>query len=532
MSAQSQAPSAGLFVRNATGLVRELSGFDAFNLVFSAILIPVGISQALGFDPAAFPGANLVISFLIAAVVMAAFGVVYLYLTMSMPRSGGDYVWVSRILHPGLGFIANATLTFVFLTWISFNFTTMLGYFGPAVFSVWGASGAFATWLSSQTAEIIISTILAGLFTLLMLFGTRRAAWYMRVMFWIVWIGMAVWLVGMAVTPTAGFLARFTGAAHLTPAGLAALAVQNGYRAPGAGTNWGLTLLAMIYAFQVYTGFQWTGYFAGEIRNVRRTAVTSILGSLLVSAILYMLGTWLVYKTAGYNFFSALVWLGYNHASALPAGITAVLPGLVRYLALPGVLRDYVGLAFLISILWWTPTGFLLGTRNLFSWAFDGLLPQSLADVDERFHSPVKAVLTIGIVVALLNVLNIYLGLSALLINIIAVMSVAFVIVALAGALFPYRRPDLWETAPAMVRTRIAGIPFITIAGVFSVAAWLFVLGVALFTPYFGLSVNFTAMAEAFAVPILAAIYYLIWSARQRSAGHDMSMLYHAIPPE
>ena len=29
-----------MFTRNATGLVRELNAFDAFNLVFSAVLIP------------------------------------------------------------------------------------------------------------------------------------------------------------------------------------------------------------------------------------------------------------------------------------------------------------------------------------------------------------------------------------------------------------------------------------------------------------------------------------------------------------
>jgi hypothetical protein len=32
-----------MFVRNATGLVRELTPFHAFNLVFAAILAPVGI---------------------------------------------------------------------------------------------------------------------------------------------------------------------------------------------------------------------------------------------------------------------------------------------------------------------------------------------------------------------------------------------------------------------------------------------------------------------------------------------------------
>src|SRR5919202_1436286 len=84
-----------LFTRNATGLVRELSAFDAFNLV-------------------------------------------YLYFTTLMPRSGGDYVWVSRTLHPSLGFIVNFSLTFVFLTWGAFNFTFMLSVVGPAAAYVAG----------------------------------------------------------------------------------------------------------------------------------------------------------------------------------------------------------------------------------------------------------------------------------------------------------------------------------------------------------------------------------------------------------
>src|ERR1700728_473299 len=48
--AGAQPPGGGrtLFVRNATGLVRELSAFDAFNLVFSAVLIPVAASTQRG----------------------------------------------------------------------------------------------------------------------------------------------------------------------------------------------------------------------------------------------------------------------------------------------------------------------------------------------------------------------------------------------------------------------------------------------------------------------------------------------------
>src|SRR5207253_8096887 len=116
--AQPPMSSRNLFTRNATGLVRELSAFDAFNLVFSAVLIPVGITQVMGFAPQFWPHANMFVSFLIATPLVACFGLVYLYFTSLMPRSGGDYVWVSRTLHPSLGFLVNFSLTFVFLTWV------------------------------------------------------------------------------------------------------------------------------------------------------------------------------------------------------------------------------------------------------------------------------------------------------------------------------------------------------------------------------------------------------------------------------
>ncbi len=115
-----------MFVRNATGLVRELTAFDAFNLVFAAVLIPVGISQALNFGAAAFPGANIALAFILGAILLLGFGGVYVYFTLAMPRSGGDYVWVSRSLHPFFGFVVNVTLTFVFVNWVAFNFTTMM----------------------------------------------------------------------------------------------------------------------------------------------------------------------------------------------------------------------------------------------------------------------------------------------------------------------------------------------------------------------------------------------------------------------
>src|ERR1700730_18877881 len=93
-------PLGAVYSRNSTGLVRDLNGFDAFNLCFSAVAVPIGITQAFLFAPALFPGINVAWSFVVATVMALFFGLVYLYFTQWMPRAGGDYVWVSRILHP------------------------------------------------------------------------------------------------------------------------------------------------------------------------------------------------------------------------------------------------------------------------------------------------------------------------------------------------------------------------------------------------------------------------------------------------
>ena len=92
-----------LFVRRSTGLVREASAIDAaiFNAVFSA---PVGATLAWGvfFALAAFPGSDLITATLIAFVLNIPVLIMMGLLAASMPRTGGDYVWVSRILSPPL----------------------------------------------------------------------------------------------------------------------------------------------------------------------------------------------------------------------------------------------------------------------------------------------------------------------------------------------------------------------------------------------------------------------------------------------
>ena len=530
--AQPPGGSRNLFVRNATGLVRELSAFDAFNLVFSAVLIPVGITEVMAFTPTFWPHANMLVSFLIATPLVATCGLVYLYYTVIMPRSGGDYVWVSRTLSPFFGFFANFSLTFVFLTWIAFNFTYMLSVMGPAAAYVGGWHGA---WLTSpgKGELMLIATVLTVLFTILMVFGVRAVARYMLVTFVIVWVGMIAWLVAMAIGSHAHFIASWN--AHTPPkfhyAGVLAQANHYGFNLAG-GIAIGATLFGMIYSFQVYTGFQWTGYFAGEIRNVRRTATTSILGGLLFAAIGYVLGVALIYKYYGFNFFGSVVFMGLGGGSAhwtLP--FLPYLPSLVNFLPGAQWILVFIALCFVVSILWWTPTGFMLGTRNMFAWSFDRLAPEKLTTVSDRFHTPVIATITIGCVVELLNYLNIYQGLGAYLLNIIAVMALAFIIVSVSAVIAPWRRPQLHSQGPGWARRRLAGLPMITWVAAISAISWIFVIIVAFHTG-FGGTFGLKPMVEAFTAPAIGVVYYVGVRLYRRSQGMRFAQTFAEIPPE
>jgi len=121
--------------------------------------------------------------------------------------------------------------------------------------------------------------------------------------------------------------------------------------------------------------------------------------------------------------------------------------------------------------------------------------------------------------------------LSALLINVIAVMAVAFIAVALAAIVMPFTRPDLFNSAPAMVRASIAGVPWLTIAGVVMLLSWAFVLYVTFATTAFG-QVAPISMIEAFAVPILGVLYYLVIRLVRERQGIHLKAAFQEIPPE
>ena len=106
-----------VFLRDATGLVRALTAFDMFIASLSIVSLG-GAAGATMVLLGLYPGADLVGVFTIGLIPTIAFVVVYSIMTAAFPRSGGEYIWVSRIAGPTLGFTYGWMMQFSFLFFI------------------------------------------------------------------------------------------------------------------------------------------------------------------------------------------------------------------------------------------------------------------------------------------------------------------------------------------------------------------------------------------------------------------------------
>ena len=101
-----------LYTRRSSGLVREMSGTAALMGSVCIVNLPIA-AVTLMLLPFAFPGASMPLSVLLSFVPATILGGVYILFGIMMPRSGGDYVFNGRALHPAVGFAAN----FNFVVW-------------------------------------------------------------------------------------------------------------------------------------------------------------------------------------------------------------------------------------------------------------------------------------------------------------------------------------------------------------------------------------------------------------------------------
>ena len=117
MATESVSGTPTLFLRNATGLVRGWSVRDS--IIYACLatnFVTLGIYEFTFAGPA-FPKGQFITSIIISAILVSFLVVAYSGLIVTIPRAGGDYVWQTRILGSGIGFVMAAT-GWWFILWL------------------------------------------------------------------------------------------------------------------------------------------------------------------------------------------------------------------------------------------------------------------------------------------------------------------------------------------------------------------------------------------------------------------------------
>jgi APA family basic amino acid/polyamine antiporter len=532
--------ASGLFLRKSSGLVREFGGRDVF--VFNTIGYALGLVLAVVplLMAGAVPRANVLLTVALGTVLTLANALTYGYLSAAMPRSGGEYVYLGRVVHPAVGFTAN---------W-GFTWSQLLGLGLYASFTVnFGIAVAFLTLgnVLDSTGLVTLGedvakqwpTFLLGTVMILAVLGVLAAGPRVvrRVLNWMfvpAMIGSIVTLLVLLTTSKAEFVARFNDfmasrADGQTYQGILDSASQAGYT--HQASTLGALLLAVPIGYYIYIGFTYSTYIGGEVKEPAKTQPRMILATLAFAAVMYLLCLWRFYDIVGQDFINSVVFLNDTEAgSGLP--VDPVLNLFTGIMTGSTILNVLMAVSF---FLWNFMLLFVIAmvcTRNLFAWSVDRVLPDAITKVDRRFHAPWVATLIIVAAAEILLALYVFTTIFQNVSNYIALFSIAFWMASWAAILLPYRRPEIFNTAPDYVQRRVGGIPVITLLGVANLVLFTMVLYSAFKLPAFSGPTGTSAVLFVVGIYVAGAAIYFAAKAIQKRRGVNLELLYREIPPE
>src|SRR3984893_9179115 len=198
-----------LFLRKATGLVRGWSVRDS--LIYACLatnFVTLGIYEFTFAGPA-FPKGQLITTVLIGGIWVSFLVIAYAGLIVTIPRAGGDYVWQTRILGSGIGFVMAATgWWFILWLWapIYGNILSVI-FFQPLWATLGSPSGA--AWFASKPGIFVVCLITIAIAIVLRSLGM---AGYARIQKWCFYGGLvafAVIVVLLLVNSHASFVSSF-----------------------------------------------------------------------------------------------------------------------------------------------------------------------------------------------------------------------------------------------------------------------------------------------------------------------------------
>jgi amino acid transporter len=460
-----------------------------------------------------------------------------------MPRAGGDYVWQSRVLTGGVAFVLSVTGWWFILWYWAPVYGNILNVevFQPlaAIFK-WDGVLDFLGKDTGLFTVILITVLLAGFLVSLGMEGYAKVQKYC---FYIGFIGLGIMFLVMLFGSRAGFQSAFDQEAQNL------FGVNNAYAqtlkdagganvVPNLGFSplFGDTLLLIPFLCFWILWPNWGATLYGEVRGASdfKRVMTGMMWGLWVTIAVALVFLLLASKFFGWQWFNSAnlnYWNVVYGVGDSPIPIWSYPPLLISFYFHNAIVQAIIVLMFGAWFLGWAGTLFLSSTRVIFAAAFDRILPERVADVSERRHVPVWALVLMLVPSIGVGALYAYTSnFATYILDATLVIAVTFFGTAIAAAILPWRKKTLYQNSP-IARYTVAGIPLITVSGVITALFLGFNLWKWFEDDLYAVN-NKDSLYFMGGMYLLALVIYVVAKIYRRSQGIDLSAIHREIPVE
>ena len=520
-----------LFVRKATGLTREISVLSTIPL--SWLCIGAGINVFSVEASYSFPGGHVPLAYFMCGIFYVMFTAILGLMAVAMPRTGGDYVFTGRMLGPFAGIFATIP-RLVGLAFIGGLLGGVTGIFVGVGLLQAGILTNNPAWIDAGlwilgTAEVQFGLGLLFVFIslLILLFGSRVFMWANWILVIIPAIGsivsMALLYTNTPATAAVAWDGMFGSGAWKE---IVDVAKANGWTADtyGLGVNWDSTFKILVPAYFAYGGSEATVYWGSEVKEPRKSMLVGTVVGPFLMLIFYSLFVYSIYYCFG-DFVGQCAYVmmgGYAGQLKINPELPISFPTFVSVFAPVPSLVFFIAFA---SALWLFGVCVLIMgmvSKLIFAMSFDRFVPEVLATVNDRFHSPHWALLLTFVFAIVGLIIFIYYGALAAIVDTTLMWFFWSTFLCIVATIYPITRPEIWERGFAL---RVAGFPVISILGIISFIVYMYVntAAITVAVP----DVLYLAMGTwAFAL-----IYYVAYALYNRARGIDVEAVYREIPP-
>ncbi|BBG25065.1 hypothetical protein IC006_2400 [Sulfuracidifex tepidarius] len=526
-----------VFLRESSGLVREVSPWSSMMATFALVTggVPILIISWLWLAP----GINWPLSYVITLVPTLSMAFLFYVAGVSMPRSGGDYVFNSRALHPAVGFINYFGLFIAFALslglysylgarWFAYLFSGLGMYYGSS--SLLSLGDFFSSTVGSVVTGVAIVVIGA-----LISFYTK-ALWKFVLLSGVISLVTTVAMFALLTTihPTqfASSLSSFTGI-HNAYHEVIANAEGNGLSFVPNPVLSAFLGIPVIWYF--YTWYNLPASWSGEMKSVKKNVLYSVILAILLIGAYYVLFTQLNIDAFGEKFLTSWGYISCNGVSDPVYSSLSSISTFTPFFVL--ITTGNVAMYLVMFIAFWLPNFYsnpplvISLTRYMFAWSFDRIFPEWFADVNSKLHVPVKSTA----LVALLGVAGVLMYAFVPFISIVdvtVIFEVSYAVFAFSIALMPFLRKSLYEgTVPASVRRKFLGIPAVTWLGFLTFGFLVYALAITWGNPVL-LPINFPTIASLAAIYGLGVLIYVGSYVSTKKKGIEPQLIFKEIPPE